>query len=59
MQYLTPTCHLLLGLLAYGEAFTPAHTVTFACIWSALIVFSYDAIRTAKTNRRPSDSTAP
>lgn len=39
-QYLAPTCQFLLAVLAFGEAFTWAHVVTFSCIWTALAIYS-------------------
>jgi chloramphenicol-sensitive protein RarD len=45
LQYVSPTCQLALGVLLYGEPFTAAHGVTFACIWAGLAVFSADAYR--------------
>ncbi len=39
-QYLAPTCQFLLAVLAFGEAFTWAHVVTFCCIWTALAIYS-------------------
>ena len=35
---------LLLAIFVYGEPFRASQAVTFACIWSALAIFSYDAI---------------
>lgn len=42
-QYITPTGHMLLAVFVFGEAFTPAHAVTFACIWLALALYSVSA----------------
>jgi chloramphenicol-sensitive protein RarD len=39
-QYLAPSCQLLLGVFLYQEPFTPTHVVTFALIWTALIIYS-------------------
>lgn len=44
-QYLTPTCQLLLAVLAFGEPFTQTHAVTFACIWVGLALYSTSAWR--------------
>jgi len=44
IQYITPTAQLLLGVLAYGEAFPPARALAFVLIWIALIVYSWDAL---------------
>ena len=48
-QYIAPTGHFLLAVFAYGEAFTSAHLVTFACIWTGLAIYS---IRTLMISRR-------
>lgn len=40
MQYVTPTGHLLLAVLAYGEPFTVTHGLAFGCIWCGLLVYS-------------------
>ncbi|MPM62223.1 Protein RarD [bioreactor metagenome] len=39
LQYLCPTIQLLLGIFAYGEAFTAMHLVTFIFIWLAVMCF--------------------
>jgi chloramphenicol-sensitive protein RarD len=42
-QYLSPTLQLLLAVVVYGEPFTPAHLVTFGCVWVAIA--SIDSLR--------------
>jgi len=44
MQYLAPTLQLLLGAVVYHEATTTHHWMTFAAIWTALIVYTVDAL---------------
>lgn len=44
-QYLAPSLALLLGVLVYGEPFTPTHLVTFGCIWAALALYTVTAWR--------------
>ena len=39
-QYLSPSCQFLLAIFAFGEHFGPAHYVTFACIWTAIAIFT-------------------
>lgn len=39
-QYLSPSCQFLLAVFAFGEHFGPAHYVTFACIWTAIAIFT-------------------
>jgi chloramphenicol-sensitive protein RarD len=45
LQYLTPTGHFLLAVLAFGEPFRASNAFGFALIWSALIVYSLDSLR--------------
>ncbi|HET6345047.1 MAG TPA: EamA family transporter, partial [Myxococcota bacterium] len=43
MQYIGPTVQFILALAVFGEPFTPAKAVTFAAVWSALVLFAGDA----------------
>jgi chloramphenicol-sensitive protein RarD len=43
MQYITPTIHFLLAVVAFAEPFSRAHLAGFACIWTGLLLYSYDA----------------
>lgn len=43
LQYIGPTGQLLLGVFLYGESFTGAHAAAFACVWSALAIYTGDA----------------
>lgn len=59
MQYLAPSGQFLLAVAAYGEPFDGTHAVTFACIWSALAIYSLDAVRQAqRVNRLTPDIVA-
>ena len=40
VQYLTPTMSFLLGVFLYREEFTGTHMISFALIWTALIIFT-------------------
>ncbi|CDU06612.1 hypothetical protein VCR12J2_710001 [Vibrio coralliirubri] len=42
----------LLAVLIYGEAFTSDKAVTFAFIWGALVVFSFDGLSNNKKNKQ-------
>lgn len=44
MQYLAPSMQFFIGVFLYGEAFTPARAVGFACIWTALALYSGETI---------------
>lgn len=39
-QYIAPSLQLILGVFLYAEPFTRTHAVTFACIWTALAIYS-------------------
>jgi len=45
LQYFAPSISLALAVFMYGETFTHAHAITFALIWSALALVSFDAVR--------------
>ena len=51
IQYVAPTGQLLLAVLVYGELFTPRHAVTFACIWAAVALYTWDAWRASRPAR--------
>jgi chloramphenicol-sensitive protein RarD len=44
LQYLSPTSMFLLGVFVYGESFSSAHLVTFACIWMGVAVYVADGL---------------
>ena len=45
MQYLTPTLHFLLAVLAFREPFNRSELASFACIWTGLALYSWHAAR--------------
>ncbi|MBD8908787.1 EamA family transporter RarD [Methylorubrum zatmanii] len=51
MQYIAPTCLMLLSTLLYGETLAPDRIVLFALIWLALVLYAYDAIRHERRRR--------
>ena len=51
-QYIAPTISLILAVLLWDEAFTPAHASGFGLVWAGLAVFSFDLLRRARLNRR-------
>jgi chloramphenicol-sensitive protein RarD len=48
LQFITPTCQLLLGVFVYGESFTPARFVGFLCIWLALLLYIGEGLITQR-----------
>lgn len=51
-QYIGPSLMFMLAVLVYGEAFTPDKAITFAFIWGALVIFSFDGLKTNRQSRR-------
>lgn len=45
LQYIAPSIALAIAVFLYNEPFTDAHAITFALIWSALVLVSWEAIR--------------
>jgi chloramphenicol-sensitive protein RarD len=45
VQYLAPTLQFLCGVMLYDEPLTDARMISFALIWAALAVFSWDGLR--------------
>ncbi|MEO9971312.1 MAG: EamA family transporter RarD [Hyphomonadaceae bacterium] len=46
MQYIGPTLQFLLAILVFQEVFQLTQGLAFAFIWIALLVFSYDSLKT-------------
>lgn len=54
LQYIAPTCQFLLAVLLYNEPFDQARLVAFLFIWTALGLFTWDALNAAREGRRAS-----
>ena len=52
IQYVSPTINLFIGVLLYNESFTFDHFVTFACIWTAIAIFTVANIRGLKRRKK-------
>jgi len=50
IQYIAPTLQFSIGVLIYGEAFTPGRMVGFGLIWIALALYSIDSFRARRNN---------
>ncbi|MFC0338192.1 chloramphenicol-sensitive protein RarD [Kushneria avicenniae] len=51
IQYMTPTLHLLTGVFIFGEPFSRASLITFACIWAGLALYTLDTLRAQRRIR--------
>ena len=50
LQFLAPTLQFIIGVY-YGEPLTLARIACFMCIWTAVLVFSFDALRYGRRKR--------
>lgn len=48
LQYITPSIHFLLAVCVYREEFNASHLITFLCVWSGLLVYSWCTITLAR-----------
>ena len=51
-QYIGPSLMFLLAVVFYGEVFDGERLITFACIWSALAIFSWDSYHQSRKRKR-------
>lgn len=58
MQYISPTCQFLLGVLVYSEPFTPARLLGFIPIWLAIVIYSVEGLWTEKRHQARMESHA-
>lgn len=52
LQYVAPSLQFLLAVFAFGEAFRLDDALTFACIWTGLVIYSADQVRQGAAARR-------
>ncbi|RTE85956.1 MULTISPECIES: EamA family transporter RarD [Gammaproteobacteria] len=55
-QYIGPSLMFILATVFYGESLTADKMVTFAIIWSALVIYSVDAVKTHRQVRKAAKS---
>jgi chloramphenicol-sensitive protein RarD len=48
LQYLSPTLQFLLAVVAFGEPFSRAQLLSFACIWAAVLIYALDSLSAAR-----------
>jgi chloramphenicol-sensitive protein RarD len=51
LQYVGPTLQFLLGVLVFAEPMPPARWAGFGLVWAALVVFTADMLRAARSRR--------
>ena len=51
IQYIGPTIQFLLGIFLYNETLSNVRLISFLLIWTALAIFSWDAIQRIRTSK--------
>jgi chloramphenicol-sensitive protein RarD len=57
LMYLNPTLQFLWGVLVVGEQMAPTRWIGFVLVWVALVIFTADLVRAART-ARPTPATS-
>ena len=56
LQFVTPVLQLLCGVLLLGETMSRSRWIGFGIVWIALLVLTFDSIRSVRTRRRLADA---
>jgi chloramphenicol-sensitive protein RarD len=56
LQFITPVLQLICGVLLLGETMNPSRWIGFGIVWIALLVLTFDSIRSVRTRRRLVDA---
>jgi len=56
LQFFTPVIQLLCGVLLLGETMGTSRWVGFGIVWVALLVLTFDSIRSVRSRRRLADA---
>jgi chloramphenicol-sensitive protein RarD len=56
LQFITPILQLLCGVLLLGETMQTSRWIGFGIVWIALLVLTFDSIRSVRTRRRLADA---
>jgi chloramphenicol-sensitive protein RarD len=56
LQFVTPVLQLLCGVLLLGETMSTSRWIGFGIVWIALLVLTFDSIRSVRTRRRLADA---
>ena len=54
LQYIGPTCHLILAVFLYGEPFAFRDAVAFCCVWAAIVFYSVSSLSKFRARMAPS-----
>ena len=56
LQFITPVLQLICGVVLLGETMSPSRWIGFGIVWVALLVLTFDSIRSVRTRRRLADA---
>jgi chloramphenicol-sensitive protein RarD len=52
LQYIAPSLQFLLAVTMFGEKLTVPHIICFGAIWTALVIFAAEGLRTGRAASR-------
>jgi chloramphenicol-sensitive protein RarD len=52
LQYIAPSMQFLLAVLVFGEKLTLSHVICFGAIWTALVIFAFEGVRTSRAGAK-------
>ncbi len=58
LQYLGPILQFIFGLTIFGEQMTTSRWIGFVIVWSALVIFTFDAMHTRRRSKQAVDECA-
>jgi len=56
LQFFTPVLQLLCGVLLLGETMGTSRWAGFGIVWAALLVLTFDSVRSVRSRRRLADA---
>ena len=59
LQYLAPTLQFLLAVFLFHEELSTVKWIAMGCIWTAVALYSYDALRSYQQQRNERFTPAP
>lgn len=54
LQYIAPTLQFMIGVAVYGEQLGAVRLVGFCFVWSALVIYTFDGVRSSRPSVTPS-----
>lgn len=59
LQYLAPTMQFILAVTLFGEPLSDQKVAALACIWTAVVIYSFDSLRHYQAERSAAEAMEP